>query len=327
MPSKLANIKKNLHPLNKHNSGYDFDFLVTKHTLLARFLINVQQSTRIDFADYDAVVALNTALLKAYYRIDHWQIPKGYLCPAIPGRVDYIHYLAQLLDTEFNHARQSGCTKTLQHAGLEVLDIGTGASCIYPILGQRCYQWRFTASDIDPVSVTCAKELVAVNKGLSKKISIVLQKNTGCFFKGVIKNGHRFTLSLCNPPFHASLEKALSGNSRKRANLAKSNGLARPLENKTALNFGGQQAELFCSGGELTFITKMMLESVEYKNQVLFFSCLVSKSAHLKTLQSCLSKLNADYVKVIKMSQGQKISHFIAWSFLDATQRAAWFKL
>jgi 23S rRNA (adenine1618-N6)-methyltransferase len=39
-----------------------------------------------------------------------------------------------------------------------VLDIGTGASCIYPILGQTVYQWHFVASDIDPISINTAKK-------------------------------------------------------------------------------------------------------------------------------------------------------------------------
>ena len=46
---------------------------------------------------------LNRALLKADYGIDFWDIPPNYLCPPIPGRVDYIHHLADLLARSNNN--------------------------------------------------------------------------------------------------------------------------------------------------------------------------------------------------------------------------------
>jgi 23S rRNA (adenine1618-N6)-methyltransferase len=321
-------IKQNLHPRNEHKSGYDIDFLIAKHPLLNNYLIkNDYNNQSIDYSNYDAVIALNCALLKAYYRIDHWQIPEGYLCPPIPGRVDYIHYLADLLQSELKLSQPSSPRNRLNHSDIHVIDIGTGASCIYPILGQRCYQWHFSASDIDPVSVACAKELVIFNKGLSKKITVNLQKNQNSFFDGVIKHNQMFDLTLCNPPFHSSLEEALTGNSKKRNNLNKVAKKVTTTQSSSVLNFGGQKAELHCQGGELVFIKAMMQESRIYKDQVLFFSSLVSKSAHLKLLEAHLKELKVTYSKVVKMSQGQKISHFIAWSFLPETKRVAWLQM
>jgi 23S rRNA (adenine1618-N6)-methyltransferase len=40
---------------------------------------------------------LNKAILKAFYKIEYWDIPLHYLCPPIPGRADYLHYTADLL--------------------------------------------------------------------------------------------------------------------------------------------------------------------------------------------------------------------------------------
>ena len=51
----------------------------------------------VDFANPAAVKALNRALLRQDYGLDYWDIPAGYLCPPIPGRADYVHYLADLL--------------------------------------------------------------------------------------------------------------------------------------------------------------------------------------------------------------------------------------
>ncbi|MCW8833142.1 MAG: 23S rRNA (adenine(1618)-N(6))-methyltransferase RlmF, partial [Colwellia sp.] len=226
-------ISKNaLHVNNKHRQGYHFDALVKAHAELSTFIIqnkHNQQST-IDFSNNDAVVALNTALLKCYYQIQFWGFPKGYLCPPIPGRVDYIHYLADLLKE----------TPSKVKGKVSVLDIGTGASCIYPILGAREYNWHFIASDIDPISIKAAEANISANKNIEKHIKCRLQKNSANIFDGIIKTGEYYHLTLCNPPFHKSLADAHQGTSRKWQNLAKQD--KKPA--KAPLNFGGQKAEL-----------------------------------------------------------------------------------
>ena len=329
--SVSATQKTNLHPRNLHKQHYDFSALCKTYPALSQYLIDSRQQTSINFSDPDAVMALNSALLKAFYRIDIWQIPKGYLCPPIPGRVDYIHYLAELLEAT---------NPKLDHRKVTALDIGTGASCIYPILGQRSYQWRFLASDIDPLSVTCAKEIVKLNKGLQKSVKVELQSNSNSFFENIIKDHHKIDITLCNPPFHSSLAEALAGNQRKNDNLNKSrvnrnpNQLLKQTPTKStqtsnsltasSLNFGGQKAELYCEGGELKFIDSMIKESKQHQDQVLYFTCLVSKSAHLPILKKAIKAIGASDLHVIQMSQGQKISRFIAWSFHTEEARHTW---
>jgi len=105
------------------------------------------------------VRCLNQALLAQTYQIKHWMIPVGYLCPPIPGRADYIHYVADLL---------AGAGKVPTGKQVGVLDIGTGANCIYPIIGSQSYGWKFLATDIDPVSVKTACLFVESNPCLSK---------------------------------------------------------------------------------------------------------------------------------------------------------------
>ena len=134
-----------MHNNNRHKAGYDFTALKKAHPALARFIIKnkFNHQATIDFSDSKAVKALNLALLKSDYQLEYWDIPEGYLCPPIPGRVDYIHHLNDLLS-----ATPAKLLENKKHISL--LDIGTGASCIYPILGQRTYGWQFVASDIDP---------------------------------------------------------------------------------------------------------------------------------------------------------------------------------
>lgn len=318
-------LKQNLHPRNRHNNGYDFLALCQSSPHLKPFVRNNKyQNLSIDFADAEAVKALNQALLKHHYHIKQWDIPKGYLCPPIPGRVDYIHYLADLLTSTLSNEIPSKRNK------ISVLDIGTGASCIYPILGQREYQWHFTCTDIDPISVKVAQQTISSDKQLAKSITCQLQKESKQIFTGVIQAEDRYELTMCNPPFHRSLEEASKGTARKVKNLAvNSKGSKSSLckTSQTPLNFGGQNAELWCPGGELTFIRNMIKESKSTPKQVLWFTCLVSKKDHLSQLKLALKKANAKQVKVVNMAQGQKISRFIAWSFLDETQQKNWFHL
>lgn len=118
-----------MHPRNRHLNGYDFSYLVKQLPELAKWLvINKAGDTSIDFSDAKAVKMLNQALLKSYYNVDFWDIPEGYLCPPIPGRVDYIHYLADLLADDNNGVIPTG-------KQIKVLDIGTGANLVYPLTG------------------------------------------------------------------------------------------------------------------------------------------------------------------------------------------------
>lgn len=310
MEAKITVQKKLLHKNNLHRHGYDFNTLTLAHPPLAAFIINnkYNQQATIDFSNNNAVTALNFALLKKYYHIKYWDFPTGYLCPPIPGRVDYIHYLADLVKA----------TTADNNNKISVLDIGTGASCIYPILGARTHDWHFVSSDIDPVSIKAANANIKANKGLEKQITCRLQHNSNHIFDGIIRPNEYYHLTMCNPPFHKSLADANKGSLRKWHNLSKSSKSKSGKsinKQETPLNFGGQKAELWCEGGEVAFIRQMIKESKHYRAQVLWFTCLVSKKDHLSAIKLSLKKANVAKIKVIKMAQGQKTSRFIAWSF------------
>ncbi|MCL6270797.1 23S rRNA (adenine(1618)-N(6))-methyltransferase RlmF [Sansalvadorimonas sp. 2012CJ34-2] len=260
----------------------------------------------IDFSDSSAVLCLNKALLAHFYNVSFWQIPAGYLCPPIPGRADYIHYLADLLAD-----RNQGIIP--EGKSIKALDIGTGANCIYPIIGSQIYDWSFTATDIDPVSVKAARLIVEGNTCLKNQIRIVQQRNQNHIFHGIIKANDRFDVTLCNPPFHASMAEAQAGSLRKWNNLKGGKSQSNNLKDKR--NFGGQKAELWCKGGEIRFLKQMARESRDFAEQVGIFTSLVSKKENLRPLEKLLKQLGATNIQIIKMSQGQKISHLLAWSY------------
>ncbi len=306
--------KPGFHPRNRHQGRYDFPQLIKSSPELGQFVIlNPYGKESIDFANPAAVKVFNRALLKALYGIQHWNIPDGYLCPPIPGRADYIHAAADLL-AELNGG------EIPRGASVRVLDIGVGANCIYPLLGHSDYRWQFVGSDIDPVALASAKAIVQANK-LDKAISLRQQDNTQHILNGLLKADERFDLTLCNPPFHASLEEATRGSQRKWRALGK----ADPKRKLPVLNFGGQHNELWCEGGEIRFVTQLINESVAVGSQVLWFSTLVSKASNLPPIQSALKKAGAVQVRVVEMGQGQKQSRFVAWTFQTEAQQKAWY--
>ncbi|MFC3562295.1 23S rRNA (adenine(1618)-N(6))-methyltransferase RlmF [Pedobacter jamesrossensis] len=309
------NEKSELHGRNKHRSRYNFKQLITSSKELKRFVFkNEHDDDSIDFADQSAVKALNKALLKHFYNIPQWDIPKDYLCPPIPGRADYIHYVADLLGS-------SNKGKIPKGNNIKVLDIGVGANCIYPIIGHQEYGWNFVASDIDPLSIESVQRIVDANKPLQGAIEARLQSSKMGIFRGIVGAREQYDLTVCNPPFHSSLKEAEQGTRQKWRNLG-----GTEKEVKHVLNFGGNKAELWCPGGERAFVEQMIIQSAQIKNQVLWFSSLVSKSANLKSIYNNLVNANAFEVRTVQMSQGQKISRFVAWTFHNEEEQAEWAK-
>lgn len=305
-------VKTTLHPRNQHRNRYDFRVLLEACPDLAPFVtLNIHQDQTIDFANPQAVKLLNKALLKQYYGIDYWDIPPGYLCPPVPGRADYIHHIADLLSASNGGKMPPG-------KQICCLDIGVGANCIYPIIGNKTYGWSFIGSDIDPVSLESANKIIAADPSLAEAVACRLQPNPGDMFNGIIQAGEVFDLSICNPPFHASQEAAEAGTLRKLNNLNDKK-ITRPVR-----NFGGQNGELWCPGGEAGFLENMIQQSREFATSIFWFSTLVSKQSNLKRVHGALDKAGAAAVRTIPMGQGNKTSRIVAWTFLTKKKQKVW---
>jgi 23S rRNA (adenine1618-N6)-methyltransferase len=299
--------KQKMHPRNRFRDGYDFARLVGKSPRLGPFVRpNEYGDDSIDYADPAAVKALNQALLADAYGIRHWDIPNGYLCPPVPGRSDYIHHLADLLG--FDPAASKDARPPIH-----VLDIGVGANCIYPIIGASEYGWRFVGTDIDRGAIDAARWNASANPKIARLIECRLQDSPRDIFKGVIRRGEFFDLSLSNPPYYASADEAAAANLRKRRNLGGVGG--RTAVSQEDRNFGGRPAELWCSGGELGFALRMIEESREVGSRVGWFTTVISRSENLRRLRQALDEVGAPEVRVIEMGQGQKQSRILAWRF------------
>ncbi len=303
-----------LHPRSRHQGRYDFGTLVQDTPELEPFVVTTPAGqASIDFANPAAVRMLNRALLKTHYGLAHWDLPANYLCPPIPGRADYIHHLADLLADDNSNIPMQG-------ASVRVLDIGVGASCIYPLLGHREYGWHFLGSDIDPIALSAAKTIVQANQ-LTQAIELRQQRQQNHILTGLLARGESFELTLCNPPFHASPEAAQNGTQRKWRGLKKTHASHTPV-----LNFGGRNNELWCEGGEAGFIRQMIEESVPLHGRILWFSTLVSSASNLQGISRALKQAQAVNVRTIEMAQGQKQSRFVAWTFHEPRARREWLR-
>ena len=311
---KNKTLKSGLHPRNIHRDRYDFPALIQSEANLKPFVAeNKYGDLSIDFANPEAVKTLNRALLKHFYQISNWDIPAGYLCPPIPGRADYIHHMADLLS-------QSNGGKLPNSEKIRILDLGTGANCIYPLLGNSIYNWSFVGTEIDPKALDAAQANLYANPQFRGKIILRIQEDPSHILEKIIRYDDVFDLSICNPPFHGSQAEAEAGSIRKVKNLKGKVG------KKVHLNFGGQSHELWCDGGELAFIQKMIKESMVYKYICFWFTTLVSKEEHLKELILALKKARVADRKIIQMTHGNKKSRILAWTFLNPEKQEGWRK-
>lgn len=302
--SAMTEKKSSLHIRNPHRNGYDFELLIEYIPELQDKLVRrLDGGTTIDFSNQEDVFLLNKALLFAHYKITYWKLPEEYLCPGVPGRVDYLLYLSQLAGKSIPKGEN-----------IRLLDIGTGASCIYPLLAHGLFDWSSVASDIDEIALNYALENVNKND-LGGKIKVRIQSDSNSYFNRIVMEGDRFDFTICNPPFYKSRGDAEAANVRKNKNLHGSK--------KSSLNFGGKSHELWVKGGEHAFVKSMILESRGFEKQVFWFSSLVSDRRNLKSLKRILEQNKADY-RLIEMQHGKKKIHALAWTFLDKKLQKLW---
>ena len=299
-----SKIKTNLHPKNKNREQYKIEeLLLVIPELKDHIKKNKLGEDSIHFSDPVAIKLLNKALLSHYYGIQKWEFPDTNLCPPIPGRADYIHYMSDLLNNNDN---------------ITCLDIGVGASCIYPILGVSEYNWNFIASEVNTEAITIAKKIIKDNPSLKGKVKFRVQKDENNIFKGIIKPKDKIDLSICNPPFHSSKKEALKGSMRKIRNLSGER------SKKIQLNFSGVANELVYKGGEYQFIKNMIEESVLYSNNCLWFTTLVSKEKNLKSIYKLLEDVKAEEVKTLNIGTSNKKSRIVVWTFQTKEEQKNW---
>lgn len=304
--------KSRLHARNRNRERYDIDALIDAYPEIKRYIVpNKYGEESIEFSNPAAVKYLNKALLSHYYGVKYWDFPDENLVPPIPGRADYIHSIADLLCESNMGTIPTGDKITC-------LDVGVGASCIYPIIGVTEYGWRFIGSDIDAKSIESAQNIVDSNPSLKGKMECRLQENPKLIFEGIISPDQKVDLVVCNPPFHSSLEEAQKGTRRKVKNLS---GTSTSTPER---NFAGISNELIYDGGEYKFTQLMIEQSRKFGKQCYWFSTLVSKQSNHKAVRKLLERNKAHKIVTIPLGTGNKSSRIAAWTFLNKEEQQEW---
>lgn len=293
----MENISKNLHPRNKFNKAYNIEQLAKNTPDLRKYIIQVDHDhLSIDFTQPEAVFHLNKALLKTTYGIKGWRVLPKSLVPTVPGRLNYIHYLADLLGGKTGR-------------GVHILDIGTGSSIIYPILGVKEYGWLFTGSETHVPSLMNGNAILKDNPELAKSIRLRQQNNPKNILKDIILPKEYYDAIICNPPFFKSQEDHEAQVSRKNKNLR--------ISQDANSNYQGLSTELWTDGGEKKFITQLIYDSFTFKDQIGYCTTLVSNKENIKPLRAILEYHKVEDIQMINMSQGNKINRILAWKLSD----------
>jgi len=289
--------------------------------------------------DFEFNVSLSRSLLHKNFQLDLKTIPRGYLCPPIPNRLNYVLWLKGLLgesSTLDNGRYFQESPVPLVRKGL---DIGTGCSCIYPLLLSRDIftegkQWQFLATDIDPVSIECAEENVKANL-LQDVIQLALVPKTHekggprCF-----DQVNRKESSECNSPIYTALNKAqeLYQTVPCRLDFCMTNPPFYSRKSEASAPRAGDQRERIdmalhesvYPGGERGFALDMMYDSLIYRNEVTWYSLMISKKSNLFALRKELENIGLPRgsIRTAEFDQGKMKRWGIAWTFLTSCTRS-----
>ena len=172
-------------------------------------------------------------------------LPPGRLIPTLPLRLNYLLWIEDLLAVTGSKSEV-----------VRGLDIGTGACCIYPILGTRKNKWLFTATEADQINYESSLKTIEKN---NLKESIAIRKvDADSLLIGVVEPSERYDFSMCNPPFFDS------DNLVPKTRTAK-----RPLPICPKSGGSTSASEIAVKGGEVEFLRKLVNESKELESTVL----------------------------------------------------------
>uniref|UniRef100_A0A8C1DVB6 U6 small nuclear RNA (adenine-(43)-N(6))-methyltransferase n=2 Tax=Cyprinus carpio TaxID=7962 RepID=A0A8C1DVB6_CYPCA len=307
-------LNKSMHPRNRYkDKPPDFVYLASKYP---EFQKHVQTTltgrVTLNFKDPEAVRALTCTLLKEDFGLTI-EIPLERLIPTVPLRLNYIHWVEDLIGGQGNPRRG--------------IDIGTGASCIYPLLGATMNGWFFLATEVDDICFNYAKKNVEQNH-LAELIKVVKVPQKTLLMDALKDESIVYDFCMCNPPFFANQLEAKGVNSRNSR---------RPPP--SSINTGGV-TEIMAEGGELEFVKRIIHDSLQLKKRLRshtythtflhaggftspffsvyrWYSCMLGKKCSLAPLKDELRKQGVLKVTHTEFCQGRTMRWALAWSFYD----------
>ncbi|XP_077202027.1 RNA N(6)-adenosine-methyltransferase METTL16 [Paroedura picta] len=290
-------LNKSMHARNRYkDKPPDFAYLAAKYPDFQRHVqVGLAGRVSLNFKDPEAVRALTCTLLKEDFGLQI-DIPLERLIPTVPLRLNYIHWVEDLM------AMQDPAGKASVVWGI---DIGTGASCIYPLLGATLNGWHFIATEVDDVCFSYAKKNVEQNN-LSDLIKVVKVPQKTLLLDALEQESEViYDFCMCNPPFFANQLEAKGVNSRNPR---------RPPP--SSVNTGGI-TEIMAEGGELEFVKRIIHDSLQLKKRLRWYSCMLGKKCSLAPLKEELQIHGVPKVTHTEFCQGRTMRWALAWSFYE----------
>ncbi|KAH6696214.1 DUF890 domain-containing protein [Verticillium dahliae] len=246
------------------------------------------RSGNLNFNNPAAVMQLTKTLLKIDYGLKI-ELPHDRLCPPVPVRHNYILWLKELID---------GSSYAERGRKVTGLDIGTGASCIYPLLACQQRNWSFIATDVDPKSLSFAKKNIELNH-VQHRIQVISRQSSDPLIPA-----HPATVdfTMTNPPFYESDADLLASAKQKSRP---------PLSACT-----GAAVEMVTPGGEVAFVTRILEESLTLRDAIQWYTSMLGKQTSLETIVEKLREYGINNYAVTEFVQGNKTRRWaVAWSF------------
>ncbi|VDN89288.1 unnamed protein product [Brugia pahangi] len=318
-----------MHPRNPYkDKPPDFSLLADKFVeFRSHCYIGSNGKLKMNFRDTNAVRILARTLLLSDFGLDV-DIPTDCLAPRIPQRLNYILVIDDLLKT-------NGIAEDVVG-----IDIGTGASCVYALLGAKQFGWRFLATDADPFAIEIANRNVQKN-GMSERIEVV-RVPAGCMIKVVVL----FSLIFCIEIAHdlkVGLFRMLfvliqKSNSHSACAILRFMNMMslkrhkfRYLGNNVLINVGSESNctdrpaphsatvarsnELAVTGGEVAFVSRLIEDSFVLQNTVKLYTSMVGKKSSLVELRKKLGRCLNVRSTVTTLYQGKTHRWVLAWTF------------
>ncbi|KAI8597662.1 hypothetical protein EDD21DRAFT_384851 [Dissophora ornata] len=300
MPKRKLHSVPGMHPSNPYYSNPpDFVALAEQYPSFKPYVTAKTTGSKvrgaINFRDPEALRELTYCLLRKDFSIE-LDIPIGSLCPAVPNRVNYICWIEDLMH---NNSKST----------INGIDIGTGASCIYPLLARaRNKNWKMVATDIDDRSISFANKNVLDNN-FHQSIS-VLKNTSSNIFPSVLFEAkeQKYDFCMCNPPFYEDEQDIQEGFDGK--------------EEEPSAVCHGTSNEMMTAGGEVQFVKQMIDESRHWQTRIRWYTSMLGKKNSLDDIIAYLKDHKILNYTLTTLRQGRTSRWAVAWSFGD--EHASW---
>ncbi|XP_026808384.1 U6 small nuclear RNA (adenine-(43)-N(6))-methyltransferase [Rhopalosiphum maidis] len=270
-----------MHPRNIYRTPPAFKELSVKYPEFNKYAsTGLNGKIVFDFKNQEGLRLLTTILLKKDFDLDV-DLPVGRLIPTIPLRLNYLLWIEDLFNLNYDNTKK-----------IKGIDIGTGSSCIYPLLAAKQFQWSMVGTDINKEAVKNA--IKNVEKNNLQNLIQVLEVSEWERLLPVAVDEH-YDFCMCNPPFHSY------------SNLNS--------DDDEADSSVGITSEMYTIGGEVDFVKKMIKESEILQNSISIYTTMVGYKASLDPLKNELKAIGACTVAEAGFYQGRNARWGIAWTF------------